>query len=301
VVVTDRAVSTVVDATLAMVLIGGAVIALSVVPAAPTADVGTDAADGAADLLGGTTATVNYSLSPGARHADPSLVAFPEDARSGRGFGRIAHGTVASLVVAATVGDAGLDGEAFSRATDGLAERVGTLAVTTLERPGVEVQVRAVWRPFPESDLRGSVLGGPTPPPDADVHAATVTVASGFDFPPERALAAADRGFGAVADAFANATVEGLFPPERAGLALRGDYPLSALVAYRYRHAAEQVGAVVAPPVAEGNATLANDRLAAALSERFERTLRSAYPTPRAAAAAGTVGRVTIAVRTWSR
>jgi hypothetical protein len=128
-----------------------------------------------------------------------------------------------------------------------------------------------------------------------------VTVASGIDLPRERALSAADGGFGAVADAFANATVAGLFPPERSGLALRGDYPLSALVAYRYRHAAEQVGAVVAPPVAEGNATRANDRLAGALSERFERTLRSEYPTPRAAAAAGTVDRVTIVVRTWSR
>lgn len=297
----DRAVSTVLDASLAMVLIGGAVLALSVVPAAPTADVGTDAADGTADLLGGTTATVNYSLSPGARHADPSLVEFPNDALSGPAFGRTAHGTIASLVAAATVGDAGLDGEAFSRATDELEAEVGTVAVTTLERSSVDVQVRAVWRPFPESNLRGSIVAGPAPPPDADVHAATVTVASGIDLPRERALSAADRGFGAVADVFANATVAGLFPPERSGLALRGGYPLSALVAYRYRHAAEQVGAVVGVAVAEGNATRANDHLASALSDRFERTLRSAYPTPRAAAAAGTVDRVTIAVRTWSR
>lgn len=296
----DRAVSTVLDASLAVLLIGGAVIALAGAPTQPTDDVGSDAADGAANVLASTTASVEYSMAPAAEHADPSIVAFPEQPRSGPGFRRRAHGTVASVLAAGTVGDAGIDGEAFSHATESLASKAGEIAVATLERGDVRVQIRAVWRPFPEAKLRGTLVAGPTPPPDADVHAATVAVSSGIPAVENRSLEAASEGYAAVAEVYANATIRGLFPPQRSELALRGSYPLSALVGYRYRHAADQLGVGVASAVAQADAERANQRLASALSERFEASLRTAYRTPEAAAKAGTIGRVTVTVRTWS-
>jgi hypothetical protein len=300
VVVSDRGVSTVLDASLAVLLIGGAVLTLAGAPTQPTDDVGSDAADGTADLLAGTTATVEYSMAPAARKADPSIVAFPAEGRSGPGFRRSAHGTVASLVAAGTIGDAGLDGEPFSHATESLASKAGSIAVSTLEDDDTRVQVQAVWRPFPEADLQGGLVAGTNPPPGADVHAATISVSSGIPAVENRSLEAASEGYVAVAEVYANATIRGLFPPQRSELALRGSYPLSALVGYRYRHAADQLGVGVASAVAQADAERANQRLASALSERFEASLRTAYRTPEAAAKAGTIGRVTVTVRTWS-
>jgi hypothetical protein len=298
--VTDRGVSTVLDVTLGMVLVGAAVLVLTGAPSPPTDDVGTDAADGVAETLGGTTVEVNYSLSPGARRADESLLDFPDRARSGPGFRRTAHGPIAGLLARAATGNVAVDGEQLTHATDELERRIGETAVRAGRGGGVEVQVRAVWRPFPGSDLRGQVVAGPTVPDRTAVHAATMNVSSGYPAARHRAVAAADDGFPGVADVLAEATVRGLFPPERTGLALRGDYPLSALVTYRYLHAADLLDTTVEGPIAAGNPRPANRQLADALATRFERTLRANYPTPEAAAANASVGVVTVTVRTWS-
>lgn len=296
----DRAVSTVLDVTLAMVLVSAAVLTLVDVPATPTADVGSDSADATASIVAGATARVNYSLSPGARKADQSLVRFPGNARSGPEFRRRAHGTLADLLARAAVGNAALEGQQLSHATDQFENRVASAAMRAVHDADVGVQVRAVWRPFPGSPLRGRVVAGSDPPLDARVHTATTNVSSGLPAARQRAVGAADHGYDAVARVVANATVRGLFPPERTRLALRGDYPLRALVRYRYLHASTLFGAGIEG--IDGDRTRrANRKLAAALAKRFERRLRARYPTPEAAARNATVGTVVVVVRTWSR
>ena len=93
-----RATSTVLDAALFLLLVGGALVTLSL-PVAPTpADGGADAT---AEVLATSTVDVTYSLAPGARRANQSLVAFPETA--GPGFRRRAHGTLAGHLATAAV------------------------------------------------------------------------------------------------------------------------------------------------------------------------------------------------------
>lgn len=293
----NRGLSTTLDVALALLLLSAAVVVLAGI-SAPQPVTG-DAADETAEVVAGSTATVNYSLSPGARAADESLVAFPVE--EGPEFRRTAHGTLADLVAEAAVGDATVDGEEVTRADDGFERAVGNVTASALATTTADAQVRAVWRPYPGSPVAGRVAFGASPPRTATVHAATLTTPSGMPRARERAIGAADRrGYAGVAIVLANATVAGLFPPDAMGLALRGDYPVSALSRYRYRRAAALLGVTVEGPLAAGSPEAANRRLASALADRFERDLRERYPTPEAAARNASVGRVTITVRTWS-
>jgi hypothetical protein len=241
------------------------------------------------------TANPNYSLAPGARHADESLVQFPRE--SGPEFRRFAHGSVASLLADAAVGNLTVDGRVVTHADD---EFERAVARTARNATGPRVHVRAVWEPYPDAPIRGAVAAGPTPPPTARVSTATTTLASELPAARERALSAAGRdGYAGVARVLAHATVTGLFPPASTDRALRGDYPVDALVRYRYRRVATRLGTSVVGPLARGEPRAANTRLSRALAAHLERDLRRSFDSPEAAARAVTVGEVRLVVRRW--
>jgi hypothetical protein len=96
--------------------------------------------------------------------------------------------------------------------------------------------------------------------------------------------------------------VRGLFDPEGAWLALRGDEPVSTLVTYRYRRTGALLGVEgrVDDSIASYDVEAANEHLRRALAERFEADMRDRYATPRAAAESVSTGVVVVTVRTWS-
>lgn len=289
-----RAMHTVLDAAVFLLFVGAAVGTLALPVAQPTPG----AADAATAVVTTATAQVDYSLAPGARHADESLVAFPTE--SGPAFERTAHGTLAEHLAAAAMRNVTVGGEQLTRTGDGF-ERASVAAVRNATRGGRPVAVRAVWTPHPGSRLRGEVRAGPRPPPTADVWAVTVAVDSGVPAARERALAAArTAGYDGVARVVAAAVVRGLFPPDRSRLALVGDYPVDALVAYRYRRFARLTGADVGDAVDAAAPRRANERLARALAPRVERDLRARYDSPAAAARAVDLDAVRVTVRVWS-
>lgn len=293
-----RGVSTILDVTLFLLLVGGGVLLLS----APTGTLPTpdeDAADGTAELLATSTADVRYSLAPGARRADGSLVAFPH--ADGPAFRRTAHGTLAAHLAAGarrnvTVDDRQVTHEAvdYRRATTGAVENA-TRGRETL------AHVRAVWEPYPGAPVEGSVVAGPRPPPGADVHVATLTVDSGYPAAAADARrAAAEDGFSGVARVVAVRTVDGYFPPAHTRDLLLEDYPVDRLTAYRYRRFGRLVGANVTDHVGTEATAAANDELAATLTDRMAADMRRRFDTPAAAARAVSVDTVEITVRTWS-
>lgn len=298
----DRAVSTVLDVGLAIVLIAAAAYVLTTTPAEPTADVGSDDADESAELLGSTTTVINYSLSPVTRDADDSLVAFERTA--GPKFERTAHGTLADLSADAALGNISIDGQAVTSAGDDFEQSLAAAIRRSAAGRGYELQVQAVWRPYPGAPVAGNYTAGPTPPPGAQVHAAQITVPSGVPPVRSRALASADGGYSAVARVIADAAVRALFPHERTDLALELDHPTAQVTAYRYRRTARLLGADLDGTVSLGGGTsrsrAANQRLAAALADRLTADLRDEYPTPAAAARNTTVGEVVVVARTWS-
>lgn len=170
-----RAVSTVIDVSVCLLLVSASVLTLVGTPTGCPVD--PDVADERAETLTTSTARVSYAVGDGRR----SL-----------------HDTLAGLLAGAAVASAGVvrpneGSAAFQRA---VTDRVNR----TLRRFESGVQVTVTWRPVADSTLGGRVVAGDRPPPDADLHAATVVVSSGVPGVRRAAMAAAERdGFEGVA------------------------------------------------------------------------------------------------------
>lgn len=297
-----RGISTVVDATVFLLLVGGAIATLvtgtgsiqseGYQPLQP----GNPAAEDAR-LLATTTATVNYSMAP-ATESSGEGVTF--DRKQGADFERSAHGTLASLLADAAVGNATVGGEQLSHSGDQFERRLAWTVRDRLGRPGVKTSVEATWGPYPGAPMGGEIHVGDSPPRDADVHAATLESESGMPASRERARRAArEDGYRGVAQVAADVVVRGLFPPRETQLALRGEYPVDALTAQRYRRTASLLDARP-PGIGEVNISESNDRLRVALARRLESDLTERYDSPEAAARAVDTDTVDITVRTWS-
>lgn len=297
-----RAVSTVVDVTVFLLLVGGAIATLVGGTGAIPAEGGNPSGNGNpaaedARLLATNTATVNYSLAPATRS--------PSDDRTfhrtgGSAFERTAHGTLASLLADAAVAAAAVEERRLSHASEEFERTLESTVRERLDRRGVRTNVEAVWKPYPGAPLSGRITIGDSPPRDADVHAATLQVDSGIPASQERAgRGARTAGYQGVARVVADDVVRGLFPPRETRLALRGDAPVDALTAQRYRRTAELIGATP-HGIDEGNVTESNDRLATALARRLEADIVEQYDSPEAAADAVDTETVHITVRTWS-
>lgn len=258
----DRAVSTVLDVAVCLLLVGAAAATLS--GAVPDAGRAASAdADPAAEELATVTAAV------------------PTD------DGRTAHDTVAGHLARGGVLAATLDGR---RVLD--TGYPGAVRETATDRSGDRVHVTARWEPYPDAPLTGTVEAGREPPRTADVSATRLTVDSGIE-PPSAA-----GSFRRLAESLAEAYVSYLFPPERTRLRLV-DARTAPAAADRYRAAGDAVGASVGGAIETADAAGANDRLAAALADRLAADLREAYGTPEAAAESVRIGRVEVVVRRW--
>lgn len=180
--VTDRAVSTVLDVSVCLLLVGAATLTLSTAPTAGP-DPATGRAEELATTLAGSTATVTY--------------------RAG-GRRRTARGTYAGLLADAARTDA----------RDALGREAFRAAVVESTRPvlggeGWRAQVIVAWRPYEGADA-GRVVVGESPPPSADVHAATTLVPSGLGAVGPAAEAAAARdGYRGVAGVLADVLLPG--------------------------------------------------------------------------------------------
>jgi hypothetical protein len=286
--------STVLDATLCLLLVSAGTVAVSTAPtdSGPQTPAATSA-DATAETVATTTATVNYTLAPGARRLSGRGHRFPT--REGPAFCRTAHGTLAALLADAAMGQVTIGGERLTHARDDLA--AGVRGAVGAAVGGTHTQVVAVWSPYPGAPVRGRMTVGERPPPEADVRAATVV--AGADAP---AVGEEDGGsYEAVARRVAERTVGTLFPPTAMRFALGADYPAAPLANRRYARAARLLNASgVTEAVRRREIPTANRRLAAALAARLTRDMRRRFGTPAAAARAVAVGRVRIVVRRWS-
>lgn len=168
----DRGVSTVLDVALFLLLLSAAVGLLYAAPRPGQPATDPDIAAEAATTLATTTTAVEYT--PAVDRGDlPALDG--ADATE-----RTARGTVAEHLAAATVANAAI-GDRTLRHAPGHESAVRNATRRTLARieAGVDLQVRSFWEPLPGSGVRGELVVGPSPPPDANVHAATSAVPVG--------------------------------------------------------------------------------------------------------------------------
>ena len=291
-----RAISTVLDGTVFLLLVAAAVITLSLGGAVHPA---TGSAADVADVLASSTATIQYSLAPGVQAADSSVVTL--NPTQGPEVRRIAHGTLAGHLATAAVTNLSVDGTAVTHTRDGFRRAVANATRNVTRGRDRLASIRAVWRPYPGSPIRGVVRVGPRPDPSVTVHTATFGVDSGFPDAREAALRAAEGGnVSTVSATIAERIVDGVFPVGPTRAALLGDYPAEQLVTYRYERLGRVLGTNVTERAVANDVTGANAELADALAERLERHVRTRFDSPTAAARAVSVDTVRITVRTWS-
>lgn len=285
--------ATALDACLCVLLVSAAAVTVVGVPERSPPR---DRADNVAESLAATV-ELEYVLAPVEPRAEASPGREAVDRTGNPALRRRTRGSLVSLLGRAAVRTVRFEGDPVTRTAADFAAAVRNATRSSLP---VRSQVVVRWRPYPGSHLRRRFVVGPTPPPDADVNAATVRVPSGFDGPPNAARVARQRGFDGLSRAVADRLVRGLFPPEQARFALAGDPPTSSLMRRRYRRAAALYGTSVSEPLSTGDVGAANERLAAAAAPRVEADLRASFDSPGEAAASLELGGVRVVVRTWS-
>lgn len=285
-----RAISTVLDATLCLLVVSASVVTLVGVPQTDDLErdsteqdlTGRDTAETAAEVATTSTASVTYALGDGRQRT------------------RTTHDTLAGLLVTAAVTNASVGGRPAFPVSDGFRRAVARTVTRSLDRPEVSVQVTARWVPYRNSPLGGRVTVGKTPPPSADVRAAVVSVPSGFPSSRTAALAAARRdGYDGVARVVSERVVGGLFPPNATRTVLLSEPHVADPVAARYRAMARASDTNVGLALASGDPAQANRNIRRGMVADHGRHLRQ-FETPTAAAEAVSVGRATVIVRTWS-
>ncbi|MCQ4331943.1 hypothetical protein KM295_00285 [Natronomonas sp. F2-12] len=257
-----RAVSTVLDVSVCLLLVGVAVTTL--VFAVPGAD---ERSDSERDTVAKSIGTVTASV--------PAT------------DGRQTHDTLAGHLTAAAIVGASYDGERVGASTYPDAVR------RTVRRDIPErTHITARWRPYPEASLRGQLTVGPEPPSTADVSVNRWEIDSGLREP------RSDRSFEAIAASFATAYLRRLFPPERTRIALV-DARTAQRTAARYRAVAGTLGVDIEDELADASSRRANERLADALTDRLESDLRESYGSPAEAESDWTGNNVELVVRRW--
>lgn len=297
---TDRAVSTVLDVGIALLLVAAAMGVL-VTLADQSDDSEHDPTDAEYTTQVVTTATV-----PTTYHVETAIEeAVPDHEYDRADLRRIAHGTIAAHTSAVAVTNVEFDGKPLTTAAVEYEAQVDETLQATLVESSFETNVTAVWEPFDGAPINGTTSLGQTPPPGVDVSATTTTVPSGIP-----AVDGGAEDFETVAEELATAIVEGYLPERESQRALESSGVERDLTVHRYRQFAETVG--IDPeddPMAEkllpasANASWANEHLAAALVDDdgygLTETLSEAFAEPEEAIDTLSTEEVTIVVRTW--
>lgn len=291
-----RAISTVVDVTLCLLLLSAAVLALTLPPSESPPE---RTVDDTASVLATTTATVEYRLSAEALDAagpdgDRTVSEATTDRPAWLGQ-RQRHGTIAGLLARAAVSNATSEGRPLAPEATPFREAVRNESAAVLPE---RTAVRARWEPYPDAPVSGQVVVGDAPPPGVDVQTAALTV-------PVPELAATveptdETTYDAVATATAAAIVRGTLPATRGELST-DDGLVRAAIDHRYRVLAGEAPIPVTRLLLADRVDSLNGRVSNALAQRLAADMRGQFDSPREAAAAVDSGTVWLTVERWSR
>jgi hypothetical protein len=270
-----RAISTVFDVAVCLLLISAAVLALTIPVSQPQTD---SVADETATVLSSSTASVTYPVVP---------VEDTDDIVESR-YRRERHGTFTGLAGRAALAATVIGETQIAPETLGFRQAVRSRIEATIP---ARTAVTARWEPYPNATLVGEFEAGTQPPENADVQVATRTVSL-----PELAVDA-DGDYKTLSRAVAASFVEAMVPTTVGERPLR-DVLIIAAMANRYEVlAAEEFDARRALAEAEMDYLVeyATDGLAA----RLRKDMRETFDSPVEAKAALTAGQAWVRIQRW--
>ena len=279
----NRAVSSVLDVTVCLLLVSASAVTLTHVSPTPEREP-PDEADAVLETLLTATTWVNYTLSTTGSTQQPHDT-----------YNRSAHGTTAGLLAAAAVSNSTVHDRPIAPSAIEFRRAVTAHLNRIVDRQNSEVQVIVRWQPYPGSHVSGSIAVGPSPPPDVNVHAASTSISwlsseSGRD----TRSAARREGFRGMSSVVADDLIRTLALSESEQTTSR--LSDSAWVRERRESIASAYGTTTRSE--EGNGT--EDELRPTIERTVESDLRNRFESPVEAARAISIGRVRLTVRTWS-
>lgn len=303
----DRAINTVADVSLAIVVVTAAIALLATAPGSEQPADDYDA-DRTAEVVSTATLAVPYSLAPVVSDMDLDSVDDNTDLR------RHSHGSVANLLADAAVSNLTVSGSSSHRRLTPMGEAYESAIEGRFQARFVgsnfETNVTALWEPYEGNELRGTATVGEPIPPEREYSSVHLTVPSGFESVQNEALAAVehDSDFPAVGRRVAEHLVRGYLPPLEAKRALESSGFERERTVYRYEQMASLVEGAD-PDDRELRRNLERDSaepfrinryLVTHLAEQIADDLQSSYDSAATAAEAVSTGEVTIIVRTWN-
>ncbi|SIR59608.1 DUF7284 family protein [Natronorubrum thiooxidans] len=191
----ERGVSTVVDVTLALLLISASVLILgtylatvpdeqarsatdhdSTVTAASHGDIDGLSATRTTEVLSTSTVTVTYSLEDVREQdtfSEPVII-------NEQTYTRTDHGSALGLLADAAVTNHRIDGEPVLAYGEEYEDAVDWAIRQALLGTDREFYIVAEWEPYDGAGINGTATAGERPPPTADVSSTTTMVSSGF-------------------------------------------------------------------------------------------------------------------------
>ncbi|QSG06211.1 DUF7284 family protein [Halapricum desulfuricans] len=231
-----RGVSTVVDATLALLLVSASVFVVAFFLADDRPETNPGASDHVAEAVSVSTANVSYSLEPIVGHVDD--VDFRDETYDEGVFRRQRHGSVAELIASSAMLNVTIEGRQLTKEGAVYSDAVEGALMEALTGTGYSAYVTARWQPYEGASITATETYGSPPPGDANVQLATLRVPSGVDPVAEAAEAEymesyAD-GHEQAAGVLAEVIVERYFPASETQAAIEGQWFRRDLTLYRY-------------------------------------------------------------------
>ncbi|WP_266076017.1 DUF7284 family protein [Haladaptatus caseinilyticus] len=276
-----RAISSVFDVTLCLLVVSASAFVLVDVQSPDTVDKASNT-ESTANVLATSTAQVNYTIQTESRRLP-----------------RTTHDTLAGLLADAAVSNTTVRGVELTRTGDGFERSVANRVQERLGSPS-DTQIVVRWTPYRNSHIRGQFAVGESPPRDAAVHATVLSVPSGLPGVRDDAIdAARGGGYRDVARVVATGIVSGLFPKRSTEIALRDRRSVANSVAGRSRRLRKRYDPDSLSPDIGSMKT--RRMLVRSMTTAIESELREQFGAPTAAARSAAVGRTELVVRTWSK
>lgn len=292
----NRAISTVLDVGLALVLISASVVMIGFYLNDNSEPADPHRAEETSETIASTSLTIQFD-----RSAVASSDRFtPPENNASELYTQTHYGSGTGLLADAAVTNAKLDGTELFGYGEEYEDSVDAALQGAMTGSNTRFYAIARWEPYEGSSLFGNATAGEYPPPTADVSSTTITVRNGMDLIDQSHLAGIwirhghdpESAYTQTSEHIADRIVTGLFPPERTQYALESQGMNREMTVYQYLQMANATdGASFDPtspdsplswprdgtddPAAVPDAAAANEELKDALAGQIEDELRA--------------------------